>query len=93
VAKLEKLALLDLTRNQVRDLTPVKDMQAWRYLYLDGNQVTDLKPLVDAIRPDIGKPHDLVPYRAVSLRGNPLGPDKSTVVPELRKAVGSVTVD
>jgi len=51
-------------------------------------------PLVEMTRPDISKARDLLPYRTVSLRGNPLSAAaKNTELPELRKAVGTVTAD
>jgi len=56
--------------------------------------VTDVAPLVEMTRPDIAKARDLLPYRTVSLRGNPLSATaKNTELPELRKAVGTVTAD
>ena len=53
------------------DLTPLTSLTAWRALYLDKNQVSDLTPLVAMVQPDRQPVKGVTPFWIVSLRGNP----------------------
>ena len=45
LAGLTKLVSLDLSNNQISDVTPLGGLSSLNYLYLAGNQVTDISPL------------------------------------------------
>jgi Leucine-rich repeat (LRR) protein len=79
--------LLDIKGNRVTDLSPLAGLN-WRYLYLDQNRISDLAPLI-ATMPQTG-PTALaeVPFRTLSLSGNPLSAEaRARELPELQKRV------
>lgn len=78
----------------IQDLTPLKTLKKLQYIYLDGNQVSDLKPLVEMTKPEEGKAPDLALFRAVPVRGNPLNAAaKTSEIPELRKTITRLEAD
>jgi len=64
------LAALDLSRCDLQDVSFVKGMRRGRMLLLEGNQIKDLAPLVEAVEAD--EKRVFAPYLNVYLKGNPL---------------------
>lgn len=88
LAAIKSLWLLDIKKNNVADLSPLKGLKDWRYLYLDQNQIKDLAPLVAATTPEPSPAAQAMPFRTLSISGNPLSADARTKeLPQLRKVV------
>jgi len=83
--------LAGFKNNKVADLSPLKSLKDWRYLYLDQNQIKDLAPLVSSITPASGPEAEVVPFRTLTISGNPLTAEaRSKELPELEKRVLNV---
>jgi Leucine-rich repeat (LRR) protein len=88
LAAVKSLWLLDIKGNRVSDLSPLAGLTAWRYLYLDQNKISDLAPLVATIPPTGSASLAEVPFRTLTLTGNPLSAQaRSRDLPELQKRV------
>jgi len=88
LAGIKSLWLLDIKRNLVTDLSPLAGLTTWRYLYLDQNRITDLKPLVTTTAQAGPGAVAEVPFRTLTLSGNPLSAEaRSRELPELQKRV------
>ncbi len=94
LAGIKSLWLLDVKKNKVADLSPLTNLKDWRYLYLDQNQIKDLAPVVAATTPEPGPAAQIVPFRTLSISGNPLSAEaRSKELPELQKFVLNLMAD
>jgi internalin A len=78
LAGLNSLWLLDIKGNRVADLSPLAGLKGWHYLYLDQNRISDLAPLVTAMQAVSPAALAQVPFRTLSLSGNPLSAQASS---------------
>ena len=64
----------------------MKGLKPQSFIFLDGNKVTDLSPLVDLLKEDLNGEKRFAPYVQVYLKGNPLDSDKAKAqIAELKK--------
>jgi Leucine-rich repeat (LRR) protein len=92
VGKLKGIQSLDLSDNQIQDLTPLGLLQEVKILQLQRNRITDLAPLLKAAQKDVEGPKYFAPYLRLYLVGNPLSADaRMQQIPALTKLGVRVT--
>jgi Leucine-rich repeat (LRR) protein len=91
LSSLDALSSLDLRENRVANLTPLKNSKQWKYLFLNGNKVTDLKVLVEMGTKDKSSEERFAPFWTIDLSGNPLtNQAKTRQLPQLRQVAKKV---
>ena len=79
--------ILDLRNNQVTNVSPIAGHRAFRMLFLQGNKVSNLGPLLANVKKDAAGRREFSPFLRVWLKGNPVPKGQ---VAELKKLVKEV---
>ena len=88
---LEELSLFE---TQVADISPLKGLTEWKYLFLDGNKLTELGVLIEMGKADKEGSQRFAPFWNIYLKGNPLSDEaKKTQLDELKKYARTVVYE
>lgn len=83
IKELTGLQTLDLRETGVSKVDAIEGMNELKYLFLQGNKLTDLSTLLNMAKND--KKREFAPFWRVYLEGNPLSDDGKKQLEELKK--------
>ena len=82
------LLTLDLSDNQIEDISPRAKLTELNLVLLQRNKIADLTPLIQAAKEDAKGPQRFAPFPRLSLAGNPLADPSKAEQRDALKAAG-----
>lgn len=87
------LSSLDVRKNKIKDLAPLKSLTELKYLVIEGNEIEDVTPLLEMARKDAEGETRFSPFWRLYVANNPLTDDAKKQLEEIAKLGGRVSHD